>query len=326
MIKSFGIFESSEQSEDMYIILKGRFKALDTNTYGLFIIFINEEVKEVENLVAIASHYSSIYDIDPHLPWYNFEENLVNTKWKGDIAVNISLDLQRYMESSLEHDRGNELYLLIKNNDELKIESLLQAILIKPLSDRNIQIETVSEFVTREAMESVREEKNKLKTEKIIPREIQFDTGGGVLLNVDLILAPVSGIPVYELRKGDKIMVRINDRTSRGNYYIDKLGARVNGNIIPVPAEVVNINRNEKKEYSIICKLDEKIFGKAIEAEQVKLKKYDELLGAGSESETITLLETQELKRGFPIFFIITSGLMFVVLLFFILLWFYNLI
>jgi len=326
MILNSGAMESTEQLQENYIILKGRFKAVDTNTYGIFIIFINEEIKEVENMIAIASHYSSLYDIDPHLPWYSFEENLVNIKWKGDIAVNISLDLQHYMESSLEHDRGNELYFLIKNNDELKIESLLQAILIKPLSDRNIIIETVSEFVTKKAIQMIREERNKPKNEKVITAEKQFDTDKGILLNVDLILAPVSGIPIFELKKGDKIMVRINDRTSRGKYYIDKLGARVNGNIIPVPAEVTNISKNENKEYSIICKLEEGIFGKAIEAEQVKLKRYDELLGLRPESETITLLETPELKKGLPIFFIITGGLMFIVLLFFILLWFYNII
>jgi len=319
-------FNGEEIKSENYFILKGRFKALETNAYGLFIIFFNEKLKEVDNLMAIASHYSAIFETNPHLPWYYFEENVINLKWKGDIAVNISLDLQNYMESSLKRDRGYELFTLIKNNDEMRIEALLQAILIKPLSDRNLIIETVSETVSKESMRIIREEKNKPKTVKPREKSPEFNLKGASVVDVDLILAPVSGIPIYELAKGDKVMVKINDKTTNGKYFIDMLGARVEGNIIPISAQVIDIKRGNNKEYYILCKLDEGVYGKAIETEQVKLKKYDDIFKDKSKVDELPVSEDLQKKGSFPLFTLIIGALIFLLLLIFIIMWFYNLL
>jgi hypothetical protein len=278
----------------------------------------------VENLIAVVSHFSSLYDVDPTLPWYALEENLINLKWKGDISVNVTIDLQNYLESALDRDRGNELYQLVKNNDIARMESLLQAILMKPLNDRNIQVETNSEYVSNEEMSSRRAARNKpIKTdESPVTKEhvVKFKDA----IDVDLVLAPVSGIPVYELTKGDKIMIKINDKHPKGKYYIDLLGARVDGNIIPVPAEITEIKRNEKNEYSILCKIDENIYGRAVETEQVKLKKYDELLETEQSLREFDLHEQPGSKRGFPFFVIIIGALTFIILMVFLIMWFYN--
>lgn len=318
-------FFDSDYGHQNYIILKGRFKAVETNTYGLFILFFNDETGTVESQMAIASHYSSLYDNDPHLPWYMIEENIINLRWKGDIAVNISLDLQNFLEITLERDRGTELFSLIKNNDEARIESLLLAVLIKPLSDRNIHLETVSELVTKQSMNLIREERNKPKQkEPNAPQSALMKELSPI--NVELVLAPVSGIPIYELQIGDKIMVKLTDRTTKGNYYIDLLGARVEGTLIPVPAEVIDKERGEENEYTILCKLGDDVYGKAVETEQVKLKRYDELLSGESSSDELPSIEDISGKRKFPLFIIVTGALMFVVVMIFLIMWFYNIL
>ncbi len=122
-------------------------------------------------------------------------------------------------------------------------------------------------------------------------------------------------------------MVKISDKSVKGRYYIDLLGTKVDGNIIPVPAEVTEIKRNEKNEYFILCMIDKDIYGKAIETEQVKLKKYDELLAQEQSLREFSLDENpEEKRRRFPLFAVITGSLMFVVLLVFIIMWFYNMI
>ena len=324
---TYGASEIDDRQNELITILKARFKAVETNTYGLLIIFFNDEKREVESLVAIASHYSSLFDIDPHLPWYSFEENIINTKWKGDISLNITIDLQNYIESSLDRDRGHELLMLIKNNDQLKIESLLQAILMKPLADRNIIIETVSETITKESMNNVRIERNKLKTDKKSEiSSIESKIKSGNIINVELMLAPVSGIPIYELKKGDKIMVRIANTGVKEKYYIEQFGVKVDNNILPLPAEVVDITKNDKGEYIILVKLEKSVYGKAIETEQVKLKRYDTLISSFEEDSELKIIESDEKTGKFPIFIMVIGGLMFVILLIFIIMWFYNII
>ncbi|UCB44387.1 MAG: DUF4899 domain-containing protein [Spirochaetota bacterium] len=308
-----------------HMILKGRLKAVETNTYGLFIIFFNDSTGTMDSLMAIASHYSSLYDIDPHLPWYMIEENITDLRWKGDIAVNISIDLQNYMESGLERDRGSELYGCVKNNDETRIDSLLQALLIKPLGDRNIELETVSEFITKASMENIRKERDKSKAKDAQQKPSPTTEKEPSTVNVDLVLAPVSGIPIYELQVGDKIMVKLVDMSTKGRYYIDLLGARVNGNIIPVPAEVTDIKKSEDSEYTIICKIGEDAYGKAVETELVKLKRYDELFQSTTDTELPSIDEITE-KRKFPLFVVVVGGLMFVVVFIFLIMWFYNIL
>ena len=100
---TFDKYSRFEYETKYTVILKGRFKGIDTNSFGLFIIFLNEELRMVENLIAVVSHFSSLYDVDPTLPWYTLEENLINIKWKGDISVNITIDLQKYLESLMRY-------------------------------------------------------------------------------------------------------------------------------------------------------------------------------------------------------------------------------
>jgi hypothetical protein len=325
-VSNYDEFTDLESETKYTIVLKGRFKALDTNNYGLFIVFLNEELRIVENLIVAVSHYSSLYEIDPSLPWYSLEEYLINMKWKGDVAVNITIDLQNYLESSLDRDRGTELYTLVRNNEHNKIESLLQVLMMKPLNDRSIQVDTLTEQVSNEELTARRAERNRPREVNEPVQESTLDVRSKNAIEVDLVLAPVSGIPVYELAEGDKIMVKINDRVPRGRHYVDLLGARVDGNVIPVPAEIVEIKRNEKNEYSILCKIDDRVYGKAIETEQVKLKKYDELLMTEQSLREFSLNEEPSRRRTFRLFIITMGALTFVILMVFIIMWFYNLL
>jgi hypothetical protein len=337
-----------EEEGSYYTILKGRFRAVETNTFGLFMIYLNEKEQKVENAVAIASHYSTIFDFDPHLPWYEFEENIKNKKWKGEFTSALSYELQSYLENSLELDRGYELYHLVKNLEQMKIESLLQAILIKPLADKNIMIETDSEFITRETMNATRDARDSRRLggaggKQGLLRPIgpsgpsdalntgyvpsfaagQTDVVKDVI-DVDLVLAPVSGTPLSDLQEGDIIMVRINDKTTKGNYYIDLLGSRVNGDVVPFPAEVVEISRDTDGAYVIFCELDEEVLGKAIEPESVKVKRYDEFLSSSQMLESARTPFTPNKNRYFVLFVSITGGLLFALLLLFIIFWFTN--
>jgi len=328
-LADFLFSSQSDEIEDNSLILKGRIKAVETSVYGLFIIFFDENTRSVDRLSVVASHYSSLFDMDPKSPWYILEENLLDLKWKGDIAINVSLDLQNYLENVLSQDRGNELYSFTKGKDRTKIETLLQAVLIKPLSDRNIIIDVDSEVASKESIRAVREERQRKKVslsdKKQYPETIAVPIKGADIVDAYLVLAPVSGIPIQELTIGDRIMVKISANSTLGNYYIDSFGARVDGNIIPVAAEVIDIDRGKDKEYIILCKLDENVYGKIIETEQVMVKKYDELLVplVVPREPSYSILKG---RRTFILFVVVTGGLIFLLLFLFLFLWLNNLL
>ena len=225
-------------------------------------------------MTIIASHFSSMYETDPKQNWADVEERIMNLKWKGEFATSISRDTQTYVENALKGIRSEELYSLIKSNAVSKIENLLSMILVKPLGDKNIHMELSWDNASAEQIQTAKQERELRDTsdgsqvdDSFSPQQEPDDKinvdDGSVILEVDFVLAPVSGIPIFELQPGDRIMVKINPATKRGMYFIELLNAKHDEEIVPVPATVTEIKLNKSNEYIVIVKIGEGIFEKS---------------------------------------------------------------
>ncbi|MFN4217233.1 MAG: hypothetical protein ACK4HQ_07530 [Brevinematales bacterium] len=95
-----------------------------------------------------------------------------------------------------------------------------------------------------------------------------------VILDVSLVLSPISGVPIYELKEGTKIFIKITEQTSRGQYFNDLLGANEGGEILPVPATVKKVSK-EGKIYTVLVEIGPGIYGKSLDEDTVKVKLYD---------------------------------------------------
>ncbi|HEB30354.1 MAG TPA: DUF4899 domain-containing protein [Spirochaetes bacterium] len=307
-----------------YLIIKGTVKAIQTKINSLFIIVMNEEKRVIENVSAVASRFSVISDISPGVPWYIFDENLNNLKLKGDVSAHITADLRTTLAQSLEKDRGNELLTYLKHNDHTKVNSLIQSIFLKPLSDKNMIVEVAAENISKQDYDKIIKDRKEPK-EKKLPQE-QKRTVKGDIVDIDLVLAPVSGIPIYKLKEGDRIMVRIVDNSEKASYHIESYGLRIDENIIPLKAEVLQVKKNPQNEYMILCKLKDGVFGKTIETERVKLKTYEEIVTTRSDVDDVKQQGAHEKEVSFPLIAIITGGLVFLILVALIVLWFLDVI
>ena len=140
------------------------------------------------------------------------------------------------------------------------------------IHDKNLIIETgiqeSSEVEFREVKDNKAQKKEKDSSD--ISQKIASEEG--VTLNIQLILAPVSGKPIYELKIGDYIMCKIIANTDRANYFIDLLDLRIDNLIKPVPSKVIDIKSEGKGQpLEIITEIGPGIYGKCIEDErQVK--------------------------------------------------------
>jgi len=293
-----------EEEKQDYIVIKCRFKAIDTNTFGLILIFLNKTLRVCDSISLIASHFSSIYETDPRENWSGIEDRINGLKWRGEYATAISNDTQDFLEDFLKGPvaGADEFFDFIKSNAVGKLQNSIVEKLIKPLGDKNIDLELAWDKITAD---DIREAKRAKEDQSI--SDVDDGSGGGshdvteqlaraagfnveegsVMLNVDLILAPVSGIPIFQLKKGERILVKINPNTNRGQYFIDLLGAAgKDGHIKPVPATVVDVKVNELNEYALLVKIGDGIFGHNTEAEQVKLKRFNP---AGGKTEEVQI-------------------------------------
>ncbi len=271
---------------DSYYIVKGRFRGTNTNTYGVFIIFINIAQKMLENVFVAASHFSSIYDNSPEMRWDTFEEKITTMKWKGELSTNISHDLELLMGNALKPDSIEEIIDAIKINDTGKIEHFLMGIVSKGLMDKSTDVEVKVEKVSHSDIikakdERARREKEereaKQREELRKAEEERFKVEeGAVILDISPVIAPVSGIPIYEAQPGDAIMVKIDASTDRGNYFIDLLNARsTEGDVLPVKAIIKDVFMNALGEYELLTEIGPGIYGRTIIEEKIKIKKYD---------------------------------------------------
>ena len=271
--------ELSKQSEDKIIIVKGRFKSEAINQYGLFLLIFNA-MKNIETHQVIVATFSEIYDLDLSTPWNKFEEYIVDRKWKGNYIHNITTSISDAFNRFPEDVKSmTRLYESVSNYDYDSMEIILHDIINHLIHDKNLKMETIIQEISQQELQNIREDRSKpQKQEEETPDEKKDD--GNVILRIKPVLAPLNGKPIYELRIGDKIMVKIIPASNKENYYIDLNNLRDDKGIKPMPAKVIDIKSSASKNnpIEILTEIMPGVYGLCLEDEKlIKLKLYDDL-------------------------------------------------
>lgn len=270
-----------------YLVIKGHFKATASSSYGVFIVFLDNTTKNVDKFDVVSSHFSTLYENNIGMPWGEMEELIARLKWKGEYATSLTHDIQASMEDIFQpgSGRAQEIWSNIKKAQLNKVNGIFEEVLARPTSDKNISVDATIETVTKQDVENGRRNRGERGSKDIISMtspitaapeaaQAQKVDESAVMLEVSLILSPIAGIPVYELKEGDKIMVKITEQSNRGQYFIDLLNASENNEIIPIPASVVRMSK-EGKIYTVIVSIGPGVYGKSLDEDTVKVKKFD---------------------------------------------------
>jgi hypothetical protein len=273
-----------------YIVIKGRFKALNTSSYGLFIVFLDNITKNVERYDVISSHFSTLFENNIGMPWNELDEIITKLKWKGEYATSLTHDIQASIEDLFQPGTGRtqDIWANIKKAQVGKVVTIFEEVLGRPTGDKNIKCEVAIETVTKSEIEDVKRARREREGKDTIGgtsgapavnQQEQANREAGieenaVILEVSLVLSPVSGVAIADLKDGDKIMVKISEQSSRGQYFIDLLNATKDNEIIPIPATVVRTNK-EAKIYIVLANIGPGVYGKSLDEDNVKVKMYD---------------------------------------------------
>lgn len=263
--------------EGNYFFLKGRFKSNSLGFYGIFLLIFNTR-QELEVNHVLVSTFSSAFDMEPYIGWEQYEEFIVNSKWKGSYNPNLTVSIEEIIKkiASGPNAQLERLYEYLINYDYDSIDDFIMEILNRIIHDKHLILETnIQESTETEFTET----KGKIKAEKSDKQagDSRTTVKDGVTLMLQLILAPVSGKPIYELKIGDIIMCKIIPNTDQANYFIDLLNLRDDNTAKPAPCKVIDIKSEGKGHpLEILTELGPGIYGKCIEDErQVKLRLYD---------------------------------------------------
>lgn len=313
--------------ENNNVFIKGRFKSSSLNLYGLFLLMFNSK-GEINSYNVVVSTFSSIYDKEPHLGWDVFEETIIDHRWKGNCNTSMTTSLISQFEN-INNDpyQRSQLYKSINDYDYRGAEAFLFDSINRVIQDKNMVLETGIQEVSYEEIEAIkkrRDGKDADNTQGTSSSNSKIEEGAKIL-ETSVVLAPVKGKPLYDLKIGDKIMQRIEPSTGQANYFIDLYNLRVENRIKPIPGEVIDIKAKSKNDpIEIITRIDDTVYGKSIEDErQVKVRLYDQRLDGEfqtfskkkSTSNNITQVSTNnETSVGMYVMFIIFGILLLVLI------------
>jgi hypothetical protein len=265
-----------------YYFLKGRFKSAATNLYGLFLVIYNHQ-KSMESFHIVSTSYSSIYDLEPHQEWHRFETMITDHRWKGSYNTSMTASLASIFEGiSKEPRQKEELYGLISSYNYQRIEVIIFDLFNRMIRDKSAVLETGIQEATLEEVQKAREtikEKPEEKEARPITsiRNVQLEDGAVVIPSA-LVLSPVRGKQLYELKVGDRIMMKFNPETQQGAYYIDSFKLRTpEGKLKGIPAEVIDIHSESKSmPVDVLARIEDHLYARAIEEDRhVRVCLYD---------------------------------------------------
>ncbi len=316
--------------ENKFLILKGRFKSNSLSFYGLLLLIFNAR-RDIEVCHALVSTYSSVYENETHYGWEKYQEFIVNAKWKGNFNPSMSTSMQDFLNKMNSDKLSREqLYEFCKNYDYDNINKFVFDIVNRIINDKNLILETGIQEVTASEYKTMKEAALKSDRPEEIPKGFKTEDGS-ITLPIKLILAPVSGKPIYELKIGDKIMTKIVPSSDRANYYIDLLNLRVEDRIKPLPSTVTEIKSESREDpLEILVQLAPGIYGSCMEDErQVKLRMYDPSIDgafarSGQKGKDYAIEDNVEssenrIEAGIPKITLIIGGLLALIFLFLIL-------
>lgn len=268
-----------KMTEETDIFIKGKFKAATQNLFGIFAIQYSEKGYINASHIVITS-FSDIYGISVDDPWFKFEETITQYKWKGTYNTSLTNSLHAQLEKLRQDTSYNEqLFGFAKDNDLSGTNISIYDLINRILHDKQLILDCRIQLVTKS---EIIEHKTKVKTEQK-PDSLQstkpsFDYGKDArIFSAGLILSPVKGKPLYDLRIGDKIMIKPDPSNQTALEFIDANRLRIDNRIKPVPAEIVDIKAESKTSpVEIIARISRVYYAKCFEEErQVKLRLYD---------------------------------------------------
>lgn len=256
------------------IALKGRFKTTNDQLFGLLLINFNENGGFIDSAHVIVTKDASTFAINPATTsWRDFQTAIQNMKLKGRIVQSITNDLQSTLKSVYsEEDFYEEVFNQLKANNHEKIQFILRNLLYRYLAEKDSQVQFETGSDQFDNAELTEYEKSS-QSEESGGGEKSAKTDG-VNLALRLLLSPVRGKPIMDLKVGEKIMVKIDPDAPRGNYFIDLLKLREGTEVLPVPGEVINV-KDKEGLIQVRVRLGDGIYGASEEEPQVKVRLYN---------------------------------------------------
>jgi hypothetical protein len=253
--------------------LKMKFITQVTGYFGALFLSYDEKKREIKRFIAVITDDKDIGRIDIRKPWSVFEEELYtyirNKKIDG-------LKVDQLKKRMTDDEFIARLATVLRVGRPVK-EELLNNLLVDELyntfTDTNIAVKFDIEMTDAFELNRGKEQAQigSITGEDLNPEEV--DTAMDkqkqrprpeqslIVLSVDPVLAPVSGISIHDLEFGDEIQVRISDEREIADYLSELLGAKVDSIKIPIFTKIIEVKELDTGDIGVFTQFGPGILG-----------------------------------------------------------------
>ena len=216
---------------------KFKFQIENTNQYCAGLVSVDLRTHQIiKNEFLAASYTYSLENINVYKPWYDFSHKLTTIKINIDSVTSIETDLRNSIASRVDKSAISDINDYLKNGNDDYIKDIFLEIFQHLFAEENLPLDYNIEIISEQ---DFIEDQGKLKALNEKPSTSQEGTSallankmlqandkfyevplGHETLECQPILAPVSGRPIYDFKKGDMIMVRVNSSRVKKNLFV----------------------------------------------------------------------------------------------------------
>lgn len=282
--------------EEKYYFVKLTAQDPPSKVYVLVAIVVPENKSGVDRLDLVVAQNPDTILIDENDSYKKCRNKIQKIMLTGGSSQSATHSLQNYFKNSF----GSESFMVeffhyLEHGDLEKLKILLMQNVGRVMgrhdldSEAKIYLSKVTKSELEASENSDKPNKEDEKPDSVLPQSIPE---GAIILNYQLILSPVTGTPLLDLKSGDVILIKIIPDTEDAVIAIRDMGLKdESGMIHPCPATITELIKQENGT-EIIVKIQENIYGRYLEEESnIKVKMYEP---STTNSEEVT--QTKELE------------------------------
>lgn len=274
------------------VVIKAKFIAQKTSYYGTTIIIFDRQKNSLERIEIALGHDIEFTKANIESQWYEILDYISELQKSKKHIKDISDRIEQNIRSDEFYPDFKEILNSTEEVNNERVKIFLSDLLFKVTSDTAITIKLktsrINAFQLYKTKSDNTQEENladkqehtqdsnpveqgeRLDHDKPLPAEHGLSF---IVLQTDVEVAPVNGIPVTDLQPGDEIMIRVTDNREIASY-LNKLLCGNDENIrLPIKARIKEINSStETGSIMIVQEFGPGIMGRSFVQNDVKIE------------------------------------------------------
>ncbi|HCL57156.1 MAG TPA: hypothetical protein DHW82_09150 [Spirochaetia bacterium] len=273
------------------IILKGKFICFEKEFYGLFLISVDSDSSEDAYMVAAGgSSFISTYSIDMDIE--KMTQTIRELLDDGEATLDKSKEIKALLAANISQIREN-----IKSNT-MQLTEVLTNILknyLKSTVEITVTFEKAKDF---QALDLEKEKEEKEKKEEDTETRLKYKIpANSSVIDCFIVLSPIKGKFIKEVKEGDLVLSKIDDTTEQGKKIAELYNLyTTNNKLKPVIGKVLK-KFSENAEVIMTLQLTKDLIGLSREDASVKVSfiEPDKIISKRKVQEKQKQLEQRQL-------------------------------